>query len=266
MLSRSGVVSSPTREAGTWAAVGLPQVRRLWARICSDNPESPFNESRDHLQHCSTFSFKKAVEYYARGLILRGCPKSWNYFVSSTSQQAKANARRFKCNILRIHSLTQCFKRLLNSTSAEFVATASKPDAAAPTTHSSQRELLLCGVHAVNAVLDGLGRPQLTKEQIDEINRNLAASESFILAAGIPPNNIVQPAGNYPIDVLTLALQAFGDCSVERVTHLPVQPSFYLTGNGHHWQMVTSGPKGRWVVNDGDYLFPVANELALQQQ
>ena len=89
-------------------------------------------------------------------------------------------------------------------------------------------------VHAVNAVLDVLGRPQLTKEQIDDINRNLAASESFILAARIPPDNIVQPAGKYPINVLTFALQAYGGCSVECVTHLPVQPRFYLTGNGQH--------------------------------
>ena len=105
-----------------------------------------------------------------------------------------------------------------------------------------------------------MGRPSLTKEQVDEINDNLAVEESLILGEGIQPDNAVRDRGNYPIQVLTLALQTYGDCTVERVRQLPISPGFYLVGNGYHWQMVATSPNGRWVVCDDGCLFPVMDE------
>ena len=206
----------------------------------------------------TTASFKKGVEYYTRGLLLRGCKKSflkqsWASFVAGKRSEAcsEDERRRLQENPLRVAHLTNWFKKLVDSTAAEFESLSKKPgEAAPPEPATTRKQLLLCGINAVNAVLDVLGRPSLTKTQVDELNDHLASEEALVLADGSATENLRDPKGNYPIEVLMLALQTYGDCTVERIAHPPVRPGFYLVGNGYHWQMAASGPNGRWIVCD----------------
>ena len=149
---------------------------------------------------------------------------------------------------------------MVDASAAEFMSVPQPQETASQPRPSLQRELLLCGVHAVNSVLEVLGRPKLSKEQVDNINENLAYEERQVLDEGVAPDNAVQPAGNYPIEVLTLALRVYGDCETERIRQPPIPSGLYLVGNGYHWAMAASGPNGRWAVYDEGGIFPVADE------
>ena len=131
---------------------------------------------------------------------------------------------------------------MVDVSAAEFMSVPKPQETASQPRPSLQRELLLCGVHAVNSVLEVLGRPKLSKEQVDNINENLAYEERQVLDEGVAPDNAVQPAGNYPIEVLTLALRVYGDCETERIRQPPIPSGLYLVGNGYHWAMAASGP------------------------
>ena len=148
---------------------------------------------------CNTIPrFKKGVEYYARGLLLRGCKKnflkqSWASFAAGkrSEDMTTSNDRRPQDNPLKVSHLTNWFKKLIDSTAAEFEAIPNKSRSVSlPKPGSPRDQLLLCGVHAVNGVLEVLGRPTLTKTQVDDLNDNLATEEALILAEGSASNNL----------------------------------------------------------------------------
>ena len=149
---------------------------------------------------------------------------------------------------------------MIEAAFAEFASVAlrkpvSKVDRATP----SRQQFLLCGMHAVNAVLEVIQRPRLEKAQMDTINDNMALEEALLLENGSAQETAVQAAGNYSVEVVAAALRCYGDCSVDRVAQLPVPPGFYVVGNGNHWQMAASLPNGQRVLSNDGVKFPVVN-------
>ena len=153
----------------------------------------------------SDFGFKKpvAVEYYTRGLIVRGCPKSAvNHSWQSFCQMSTA----FTGQPFRRTALTKWFNTMVEAAFAEFASVAPRKSLSSmDRATASKQQLLLCGMHAVNAVLEVMQRPPLNKAQMDTINENVVVEEALLLENGSAQETAVQAAGNYSVEVVTAA-------------------------------------------------------------
>jgi hypothetical protein len=122
---------------------------------------------------------------------------------------------------------------------------------------------LLCGLHAVNAALQVLHKPPLNRDNMDEINAILADQEAMLVEDGNAQANAVEAEGNYPVDVVTNALQVYGSCEVERVQALHYVPrGLYVIGDGSHWQTVAHR-ENVWTLYDDGLSYPIQNVMSL---
>ena len=198
---------------------------------------------------CSTTAgFKRAVEHYVQGLLARGCAtshlqKSWDSFASS----------RLKNRWTMRNELSAWFRRLISGNKVQ------PPSQQAVSKKRAKHRLLLCGLNAVNAVLAVMERPLIAREQLDDLNDNLAVEEALVLDEGEAMDNATDPRGNYPVDVLMAALRTYADCKCERLKPQSPSPGLFLVGNGLHWQVVAANREGHWSVYDDGLEFPVAD-------
>ena len=198
---------------------------------------------------CSTTaSFKRAVEHYVQGLLLRGCglnhlQQSWDSFASS----------RLKHRWKMRNELSAWFRRLIGKSKPQ---SPSQNDA--PRKNSKYR-LLLCGLNAVNAVLSLIDRPPISREQLDDLNDNLAVEEALIVDEGVAIDNATDPRGNYPVEVLMTALRTYADCKCDRLQPQNPPPGLYLVGNGLHWQVAAASREGQWSVYDDGLEYPIGD-------
>lgn len=203
----------------------------------------------------TTAAFKAAALYYINGLKLRGCSntqltQSWDSFCSSRMQ----NAGRLR------EGLTAWFKSVLHRSNPNIELPPPRAPLARHVPDEANRsKVLLCGLHATNAILGILKRPLLQREHLDEVNLTLAEAERNLRNDRTAPDLHLQPEGNYPLQVLISVLRIYGDVELERTADsADVTPGTYLLGNGYHWQVVTH-TAGTWWLHDDGLQYPVAD-------
>ena len=118
--------------------------------------------------------------------------------------------------------------------------------------HSTdRRRALLCGLHAVNALLRLHGKPLLERRQIDDINEAISIEEATIRADRLAIDTHPQIEGNYALDVLAAAIKIYAGLELEKATvnnDGTPRRGTYLAGNGHHWQVIHALSNGKWAL------------------
>jgi hypothetical protein len=170
--------------------------------------------------------------------------ESWNSFCSDRLTK-QAPLRR---------ELTEWFKGLLGRRDA----TSAKSRNRLPPPARRQQELL-CGLDATNAILSILGKPQLDRDNLDEVNAALADMERNLRDDGLAPDLHLRPEGDYPLLVLSNALRLYAEVELERTSDSSgVVPGTYLLGNGWHWQ-TASNTSGNWILHDNGLQYPIGD-------
>ena len=129
-----------------------------------------------------------------------------------------------------------------------------------PPHNTDRRTALLCGLHAVNALLKLHNKPQLERKEIDSINEAISAEEARIRADRRAVDTHPQAEGNYALDLLAATIKKYAGIEFQKATingDGTPQKGTYLAGNGNHWQVIHALPKGRWSLYDNSVAYPL---------
>ena len=120
-----------------------------------------------------------------------------------------------------------------------------------------EQKLLLCGLDAVNAVMEAFRMPGFDKTDFDIINMQVQEAEEE-LAAGTPATGI-QRKGNYNIEILRAAL-GHRAVDTEQGDHTKIHElessEAIIAGSGLHWNAFVA-KAGRWWHVEKEYCVPV---------
>ena len=126
----------------------------------------------------------------------------------------------------------------------------------------ANQRLLLCGLDAVNAIMEAYNLPGFDKADFDVVNLQVQEDEEEV-AYDCPsaPVTALQSKGNYNIEVLERALR-YRDVSTQRGDHTKLDlvdtAESLIAGNGSHWNAFVRR-EGRWWHIQKVYVAPVLN-------
>ena len=83
---------------------------------------------------------------------------------------------------------------------------------------ANRKAALLCGLHAVNALLRLYNKPLLERTQIDSINDAISIEEAAIRADRHAVDTHRQAEGNYALDVLAATIKVYAELELEKAT------------------------------------------------
>ena len=208
---------------------------------------------------CNTqITFEAAVRDAAEGLIARGFAKvsllySWKSFMQTRfkgeGKVSRGIDERFR-EWLQQEDFSQAPPRTLTKTTQEVM-------------HAKRtRHLLLCGLYAINEILEFRNLDKITKAQIDDINCEIAIEEMRCAHQESIKSiyNRTQSRGNYPVEVLLGVLEVYADVDYIRWTlTTPVTSNMILIGSGDHWTALIQNQEGFWDEHNNGQTYPVAN-------
>ena len=96
-----------------------------------------------------------------------------------------------------------------------------------------------------------LNKHPIGRTELDEINEHIANEEAVTMDEGDAEYNAVQKAGNYPIEVITAALNIYANKQLTRITSFDNQPGIFVLGNGLHWTVVNRVNEKCTLYDDG---------------
>lgn len=203
----------------------------------------------------SMVAFQEAVQYYAEGLHARGFQRRalMDSFESYMRDHWQAfpykviDVRKwFKAELNKMYSVSGTLRGAVNVAASTF-----KPHAIQRGTHGV-RGTLLCGLRAINYVLESIKRPEVDRTLLDDIAEHIVQQESLVSVDTDGLLTAPHPEGNYHVDVMTLALKLLTDLHVSVWRPTDLQPALaYVLGDGHHYQAVVK-ENSRWVLKDRD--------------
>ena len=124
--------------------------------------------------------------------------------------------------------------------------------------------MLLCGLHAINTVLQSIGLDSLIRQELDQIADELAVGEALLLADGDAQETLPHPKGYYHVSVLTKAAEIHAGLSSVPFTSLSVpnpKAQAYLLGTRNHWQALVK-QRDKWTLRDETTMEVVSNPMA----
>ena len=200
--------------------------------------------------------FQEAISYYSEGLAARGfhasaLQTSWDSYLQEYWKgypQLQTEFRQWFPELLR---------GLFGVSSAKRAAQSRTP----ARTQSHQPGMLLCGLHAINIILQSIGQDCVVRQELDQIADELAVNEALVLTNGDAQETLPHPKGYYHVSVLTKAAEIHAGLSC-----LPVTSSYkadpraqaFLLGARNHWQAVVK-LKGKWTLRDETTMEAVQN-------
>lgn len=188
----------------------------------------------------------KGVFHYAQGLIARGFPlsaikRARNKFIYEKIEQP---AVRYNLTKELLQWLSQ------QDFSKMYPDEESRREAHQRKALNHYEGTLMCGLVALNHIMQALKLPCLTAKYMQGIARDMADREVALLYGNTSDMNLdlqADPRGNYAVDTLLQVLKEKSSLSATRwIPHAPITSSVLLVGCGQHWQAVLKDHEGQW--------------------
>mmetsp|Transcript_102056 Transcript_102056/g.176232 ORF Transcript_102056/g.176232 Transcript_102056/m.176232 type:complete len:315 (-) Transcript_102056:15-959(-) len=110
----------------------------------------------------------------------------------------------------------------------------------------------LCGLHAVNAILQAFDLPHITRELMDVYSKRCSSLEEFYAPGERGAAAYHCNTGNYSIEVILRVLEVQGVGYTRTRVGCKWEDSAYLVGTGAHWFVITHTDED-WVLWDGGH-------------